>query len=186
MEAIFLMGGAGGPQLKRNPLDRRTMMEGLTLIVPTPEQLRTFVGPRADYYLRRWQRLAQEPDKPLGFNWAAFWLGLFWLLYRKMYGVFWITVGVVTGITVLESLVSRGDPPKMLDSIIALATATFLGTFGTHLYYIHARRRIASLTADGRVDSQYLAGAGGVSWVGVSIFVALCLAVGLLSLAHPE
>ena len=130
--------------------------------------------------------MAEEPDKPLGFNWAAFWLGLFWLLYRKMYRVFWITLGVLTGITVLEALVARGDPPRLLDSIIALAAATFFGTFGTHLYYVHARRRIAGLTTVGEVDSQALAGAGGVSWVGVLIFLALFLAVGLLSLAFPE
>lgn len=41
------------------------------------------VGQRADYYLPRFKQLSRT--KAGGWNWAAFLLGPYWLLYRKMY-----------------------------------------------------------------------------------------------------
>lgn len=42
----------------------------------TEEHLRNFVS--NDYYIEAW-------EKNLRWNWGAFWLGLIFLLYRKMY-----------------------------------------------------------------------------------------------------
>ncbi len=145
------------------------------MTVATPEQLRTFVGPRADYYLKRWQRL--EASKAPGFNWAAFFFGPYWLLYRRMFRTFWISLAVIGGITVLLVLATKGDPPRILDAFIAIATTIFFGRFGTYLYYLHTRRKIALLSLAGEPDSQRLTRAGGVGWLGVLIFLLANLVV---------
>ena len=154
--------------------------------VPAVEQLQVFVGPRSQYYLKRWARLTTDSTAPLGFNWAAFFLGPFWLLYRRMYSTFWITLGVVLAEEILEGLILPGGPPELLDRIISLAVATFFGVFGTHLYYAHARRKITAFNASGQIDPQLLALAGGVRWWGVLILAAVLLAGVILVLAFPQ
>jgi hypothetical protein len=58
----------------------------------------------ADYYLARWGRIAPDGSRASGFNAAAFFLTLFWLLFRRMYRAFWIVLGLVTASVVLEDL----------------------------------------------------------------------------------
>ncbi|MDU0372763.1 DUF2628 domain-containing protein [Hymenobacter endophyticus] len=54
----------------------------------TPQEIEeeyvwNFFGRNAEYYLQTW-RLRQK-GKYITFNAAAFFLGLFWFLYRRMY-----------------------------------------------------------------------------------------------------
>src|SRR5437763_465451 len=42
------------------------------------EMLRRFVGKKSNYYLKRWSS-ASNPSKKSGWNWAAFFLTVFWL-----------------------------------------------------------------------------------------------------------
>ena len=46
------------------------------------EELRIFVGKNADYYISKWEEIA---DTKISWNWAAFLFGLLWFGYRKMY-----------------------------------------------------------------------------------------------------
>ena len=70
------------------------------------EDVRAFVGPNADYYLQAWA--AVDPNvglQALRWNWPAFFLNVFWLLYRRMYKYFWITFAAFLGIGLLEGMV---------------------------------------------------------------------------------
>lgn len=46
--------------------------------------LSAFVGQKSSYYLPRFRRMSRN-GKNLSWNWAAFFFGPLWLLYRKMY-----------------------------------------------------------------------------------------------------
>ena len=48
------------------------------------ERLRAAIGPRADYYLRRWREM-DAAGKSVSWNWAACFANMFWLAYRKMW-----------------------------------------------------------------------------------------------------
>lgn len=51
----------------------------------TDDALRAYVGPRADYYLRAWHPLQTRETSLGGVNKSAFFGGLGWLFYRKIY-----------------------------------------------------------------------------------------------------
>jgi len=54
----------------------------------TAEELTAYIGPRAERYRRRFERFTRTGTTRFEFSWnnpAAF-LGLWWYLYRKMYG----------------------------------------------------------------------------------------------------
>ena len=50
------------------------------------EDLAAIVGAKANYYLPRFRRISRNGSNT-SWNWAAFFLGPLWLLYRKMYGL---------------------------------------------------------------------------------------------------
>jgi hypothetical protein len=138
-----------------------------------PDQARAFVGPEADYYVARWERIAEQGSRALGFNWAAFFLHVFWLLYRRMYSWFWMTLAVIVGLIVIQSIavdaVLRNAPslaPLMV--IVVFAAPVFFwvifGTLGTYWYYLHARRRVRRITAGSEPDLEAIGRAGGTNW----------------------
>src|SRR5262245_25293633 len=71
------------------------------------QELRAFVGPRADVYLRKWAPLLYGSGQA-GFNWPAFLLAGIWLPYRKMYAVSLIFYGAIVAESVLEEVVFAG------------------------------------------------------------------------------
>jgi hypothetical protein len=148
----------------------------------SPEQARSFVGPRAEYYVARWPRAGDS--RALGFNWAAFFLGFVWLLYRRMYLWFWIAIGLVFVLGFVEELLLMTvgvTQVPLLDTLITIAIASAFGTFGTYWYYLHARRQVKRLNQGAEPSLETLSRAGGTSWVaptvGIVAFVIL-LALG--------
>ena len=77
-----------------------------------PEAARALIGPRAEYYLKRWELLAEGRGPTLGFNWAAFFGSGLWLLYRRMYRAFWLWFG---GLLVMDLLLVRAFPAMSND-----------------------------------------------------------------------
>lgn len=53
----------------------------------TPEEVRAYVGPKADVYRPRFEKFvrAGAPRFALSWNWPAAMAGMWWYLYRKMY-----------------------------------------------------------------------------------------------------
>ncbi|HEY4309749.1 MAG TPA: DUF2628 domain-containing protein [Pirellulales bacterium] len=52
---------------------------------PNVDELRAFVGPNFDYFLRKWGPRLQNPASEVGMNWMAFFFPTFWFAYRRMY-----------------------------------------------------------------------------------------------------
>jgi hypothetical protein len=147
-------------------------MTSAALVSASPistDELRAAVGPRADYYLRKWERSDRG-----GFNWAAFLLSGVWLPYRKMYRATAILFAAIILETVLEELVFVGwlgmaETPRAVESSVSVAICWVCGGFGNKWYLSHVQRLVtASRTDDGAEEERLarLRALGGTSVLG--------------------
>lgn len=146
----------------------------------TQDQVRAFVGPNADYYLKRWHSIHDESGwRALGFNWGACFLALSWLIYRRMYRAFWIVSGLWFSAIVLGALafgVAVYSRSMLLLAVLGLAfmllpfaiPITF-GIYGTHWYYLHTRQQLSQLTPAGQQDLQVIGRIGGTNLTGAVV-----------------
>ncbi len=142
-------------------------------------ELAAFVGPRASRYLAKW-RQASPSARRTTFNWAAFFFGIFWLGYRKMYKVAVIFGGIMLLESLVQEIVFTGvlnrAVPAGLERAVNLGFALVCGFGGDGWYFSHALRSISELHAygvEGGERLHALSVRGGTSWKS-------CLLVGLL------
>lgn len=151
---------------------------------PTEEELRSFVGETRDampagenYYLPRWLPLMEHGGGFAGFNWAAAFWTVPWLVYRKMYRfavVFWIATMLFAAGTGL--LLDEG-----IGRVLLLQLAGFCvgGLLGNMLYYRQATRIILQLrsTAADHERAALLAARGGTSGLALGIVLVIVLLI---------
>ena len=87
------------------------------------------VGSNADYYVPRFKEF-KETKRPNSWNWAAFWLGPYWLIYRKMYLFGYLTLAA----TVLSSIVA-------CFSTISIGGYVLWGIFSTRTYMAQLEKK---------------------------------------------
>jgi hypothetical protein len=109
--------------------------------------MRAAVGPRADFYLRKWERSERG-----GFNWAAFFCSGVWLPFRKMYRATAILYAAVIIESVLEDLVFVGwlgmpETPRALERGVGWAVCCVCGGFGNMWYLSHVKHLVAATRA---------------------------------------
>lgn len=159
-----------------------------TLAITEPE-LRAAVGPRADFYLRKWQ------DKEGGgFNWAAFLLSGLWLPYRKMYRATGVLFALVVGETLFEEALfvyGLGMPevPRWVERVVSLVVCVVCGRFGNRWYLQHVAagvQQARSATSDEPSRLQYLVRRGGTSVLAAVAFFAAFVVVTVLALVGLE
>jgi len=146
----------------------------------TDEQALAFIGPRGDYYLPRWRRIEAEGNLAVGFNWAAFFGGLAWLAYRRMFRAFWIAAGLCFAFGLVEQQVidmAGLHPPPEFDSAVFLAINVTFGIFGTSWYYRYAHRIAAPLLADESTPLGRFRAAGGARQLNLWLCIAIAFAL---------
>jgi hypothetical protein len=150
----------------------------------TQDQVRAFVGPNANYYVERWHPIHELwGSRALGFNWAAFFLALSWMLYRRMYRTFWIALGVWVGSVMLLTVACTA---AILTHAVVLGVLLFgvvvvlpivfqviIGVYGTYWYYLHAQNQVSRLTPAAQTDSEALGRMGGTRLWGAVVFSVL-------------
>lgn len=134
------------------------------------EDMRLFVGHNSAYYDRKWQKA--EEKNGVSFNFAAFFLSMLWLGYRKMYkfvlyiALLFLAIDLVLYLIGYEYNVSGIDP---IDRGIGIGVATMLGLYGNHLYKKETEKRVQSIqnttTTTGEKELQ-LKKKGGKIWYG--------------------
>jgi Protein of unknown function (DUF2628) len=116
----------------------------------TRDEVKSFVGNNHAYYWGSWQRTATKGGLLAGFNGAAFFFNLLWLLYRRMHREFWIGCGAVVaaniGLVILGIVTERNV--DRLTRVIDVAVAATVGMLGNGLYLRRARRVIAAARAE--------------------------------------
>lgn len=144
------------------------------------EYVWTFFGPQAEYYLERWRQ--RQQGQHLTFNVAAFFAGLFWFAYRRMYLLFFGLLGFI----IAESMVEEslfGEPSTATTLLVNLACSSFYGCLGNAIYLWHAERKIRQLIAQDLPREELLVRlrrAGGTSWTPILVLLGVvALLVGL-------
>ncbi|WP_457639456.1 DUF2628 domain-containing protein, partial [Persephonella sp.] len=114
-------------------------------------------------------------------NWAAFFLGIVWMLYRKMYlyGVLAFLFSMLLGF-----IIGAVSPDNQL---LALGVQIWLwvgfGAFGNYIYYLFAKSKIEQIEKnfpDETVQKSMLIKEGGVSLTAPLIFVFIILLVQII------
>lgn len=153
------------------------------------DQLRSFVGPRASYYLHKWTPRLQDPDaSDVSLNWAAFFLGVFWMAYRKLYRTMFLFLGAIIGLSIAQqfvfvNLLGQRAVPGIVNLGINVITALVCGLCGNSWYLAHARRMIDNVRLQGLKDDALrfaLARQGGTSFLSAFGMLILLALVGFL------
>ena len=145
--------------------------------VNQPEQDRAlFVGLKYEsYYQAQFEKITPKKQYA-GFNIAAFFLGVVWLFYRKMYSYGFMAIGLIVVIGIVEILLGI----ESSGANIGLAVA--FGMFGNTLYKHHVDQQIAKIhqLGSGSVHTE-LENRGGTNLIAGSILLVMWL--GLVALA---
>lgn len=138
--------------------------------------MRSFIGDKHGYYERKWAEADQRNTRH-SWNWAAFFFGLFWMAYRKMYRLAWI----FGGIAFAEGALDYGfHLPEAVTNAMNLALAIVIGMQGNQWYRNHATARVAAITAATPAASlrAELAREGGTNPVAALAVLAGLVAIG--------
>ena len=130
------------------------------------EIIRAFVQKNSDYYLLKWKLMAETFSKT-SWNWASFLLGMWWLVYRKMY-LYAFLLFLITLITWIP----------ILGWIVALVIWVSMGLFGNYIYgqYVYKKLKELSLIAKSNDELRMLAmQKGGTSILAVVVLIVLFL-----------
>lgn len=134
--------------------------------------MQAFIGPNAYYYMGKFDEMPAAGDFIPGWNWSAFFLGLWWFLYRKMY----VYAALAWAVTLILSPATAGAG--------GLAAMVLMGIFGNSLYRKFVREEIAKTAAlNPAVRMSALQSKGGVTWVPVLIAIAVVFVVGFIGFA---
>ena len=148
--------------------------------VPSVNQLEQdralFVGAKyASYYQAQFEKITPKKQYA-GFNIAAFFLGVVWLFYRKMYRYGFMAIGLIVAIGMVEIFLGI----ESSGANIGLAVA--FGMFGNTLYKHHVDQQIAKVRQFGNSNvNTELENRGGTNIVAGSILLVIWL--GLVALA---
>ncbi|MDV2685970.1 DUF2628 domain-containing protein [Alkalihalophilus lindianensis] len=151
------------------------------------DQLAVYVGKKySSYYEKKWAKI-DEKNNQTSWNFAAFFLSLFWLGYRKMYGNVLLIIGIFLVIDLFIFLVADpGNEALMLrlNNSVGLGMAVTTGLFGNYMYRHHARKQIEKITSMDSNREQHeeiLRKKGGRSWLGVFYTILIVIGYGLVS-----
>jgi hypothetical protein len=142
------------------------------------EQLALFVGEKKKgYYFKKWDKEADK--RKLTWNWAAYFLSIFWFGYRKMYKHIAIILSILVALDIVTLLLNIGN--MAVNRGITFGGAAVIGIMANSLYKKHAEKKISEINATySNKEQQHIAlkKAGGTSWGGVGI--ALLAFIGYL------
>ena len=126
------------------------------------------IGSKTEYYLPRFEKM-ETLNSITDWNWAAFFFGFWWMLYRKMY-VFGAVALVVTEL--LSMLTIPG-----LGLLVSLA----VGVVGNFLYMKDINNRTdKAMDLQPEEREMYIQKNSGTGWTGVVIAFAVFLILGML------
>ena len=135
-----------------------------------------FIGVKYEsYYQAQFEKITPKKQYA-GFNIAAFFLGVVWLFYRKMYSYGFMSIGLIVVIGMVEIILGI----ESSGANIGLAVA--FGMFGNTLYKYHVDQQIAKIhqLGSGSVHTE-LENRGGTNLIAGSILLVMWL--GLVALA---
>lgn len=128
-----------------------------------------FVGDKfTKYYQEKFNQIT--PQKQIsGFNIAAFFLGVMWLFYRKMYAYGFIAILVIIVIGIIEELLNL----PTIGASIGLAVA--FGMLGNTIYKQFVEKKISQIKSNEELETE-----GGTNiWAALTVFVVAIIFISL-------
>ncbi len=125
------------------------------------ENLRIFVGKNANYYIAKWEELGE--GNKISWNWSAFFFGLIWFAYRKMYPH---TFAMLIFSIILYIVQVKFNTSEWVVALTNLSISIVIGMFGNYLYYDYSKSKLKDIkkqTQDERKLYVELARNGGTS-----------------------
>ncbi|MFI3210202.1 MAG: zinc ribbon domain-containing protein [Peptostreptococcaceae bacterium] len=122
-----------------------------------------FIQNNVHYYLLKYKHM-NGLNKTTSWNWASFFLGTYWLFYRKMYlyGVLSIIIPAILSIIPIVNLIA------------IFACPIFLGLYGNTIYLHHMNKKIEEIMhVDDNIRDMVIRNTGGVNIIVPIIFVLI-------------
>ena len=146
-------------------------MEG-TKVSSTSSLAQKMIGKNADYYLQKRSELIAKGSK-IRWNWAAFLLSIYWMIYRKLY----LLGFVLLVVSMFFSYIIGG----VLSIVVSCGISILAGLLGNYLYTEYANN---CLNEAAEMDSErrdaYIAEKGGTN-LGLTLLVgALAVAISII------
>ena len=153
-----------------------TSLDSVASVNQLEQDRALFVGAKYEsYYQAQFEKITPKKQYA-GFNIAAFFLGVVWLFYRKMYSYGFMSIGLIVVIGMVEIILGI----ESSGANIGLAVA--FGMFGNTLYKHHVDQQIAKIRQLGNSNvNTELENRGGANIVAGSILLVIWL--GLVALA---
>lgn len=146
-----------------------------------------FVDSNYSFYKRKWDAMERKGTS-ISANFAAFFLGVFWLGYRKMYKPIFIIVALYLVIDFLMINVFHYQYSDSfiapIDRIIGLITAIILAIYGNILYKKHVSKNVDKIKAKNlSIEQEEIIAKqkGGRSWLGVFLTAVIFFGYGIVS-----
>ena len=153
-----------------------TSLDSVASVNQLEQDRALFVGAKYEsYYQAQFEKITPKKQYA-GFNIAAFFLGVVWLFYRKMYSYGFMVIGLIVVMGMVEILLGI----ESSGANIGLAVA--FGMFGKTLYKHHVDQQIAKIRQFGNSNvNTELENRGGTNLVAGSILLVIWF--GLVALA---
>lgn len=125
-----------------------------------------FVGAKYQTYYKEKFDLITPKKQMAGFNIAAFFLGIMWLFYRKMYAYGFIAIGLTFVVGIIETMIGITGTGS------SIAFAVVFGLMGNTLYKYFVDKKISTINSNEDIEK-----AGGTNiWaalavLGIAIFL---------------
>ena len=138
----------------------------------------------SDYYTRQIE-LYEENGK-CSFSVAAFFLGVIWMAYRKMY----VTVLIIIGILIAEGIIEEAlldfgiisyKTYEIIDKLFLLIWSFVIGAISNRLYIKQSIRKVNKILEtndDAEIINNEISRKGGINWLaplGLSLLIILLL-----------
>lgn len=150
-----------------------TSLEHVASVNQLEQDRALFIGVKYEsYYQAQFEKITPRKQYA-GFNIAAFFLGVVWLFYRKIYSYGFMAIGLIVVIGMVEILLGI----ESSGANIGLAVA--FGMFGKTLYKHHVDQQIAKIRQFGNSNvNTELENRGGTNIVAGSILLVIWLGAG--------
>lgn len=145
-----------------------------------------YFGSESSYYMNELMKL--RGGRGLEFRVVAFFFGMLWMTYRKMYVVALSVFILIMLEGTLEGVIEELVPDvasivEGLGSIVSIGISVAMGIYGNRLYLWDARRNIRQVLVEMPASHEQeimarIAGRGGSS--GLAVFLAMVLLVVLM------
>ena len=155
-----------------------TSLDSVASVNQLEQDRALFVGAKyASYYQAQFEKITPKKQYA-GFNIAAFFLGVVWLFYRKMYSYGFMAIGLIVAIGIVEILLGI----ESSGANIGLAVA--FGMFGNTLYKHHVDQQIAKIRqlGSGNVHTE-LENRGGTNLIVGSILLVIWFGLAALAIS---